>query len=187
MAAFEIGNLLALRRIVCQLHGSMLLMNKKIGVVLGLAALLGLYLYFQVDWDARAIRSEFKQLVDVVEKDGPVSSFEALGRSRKLVGHFAPKASVEYFPGRGLPKDLDGMGAAFLSVWTQIETASVSVQRHEVEIDPRGMEAESMVQAKCSVIFEGAERMGDTLKYRIYWVKIDGDWKIRTVLPLLDR
>lgn len=146
--------------------------------------LVGGYFYIMVDWDARAIRQRVSDLAHLVEKDGPVSTLEAVGRSRQLVRVFAEGAEVEYAPGRRLPKDLDAMGAAFISAWGQVDKASVRITRHEVEVDPDGSSAESMLTARCSVILNGSEQMGDTLEYRIYWSQRDGDWFIRSLFPL---
>lgn len=151
-------------------------------IVLAIVALLAGYFYTQVDWDARAIRKQLNELVELVEKDGPTSTFDSVGRSRKLVGCFANNPSVEYIPGRRLPKDLDSMSGAFLSVWGEIEQASVRISRHEVEI--KGDRAESNITARCSVIMDGSDRMGDSLNYRITWVRIDGEWLIQSVVAL---
>jgi hypothetical protein len=151
------------------------------GVLLLLAVA---YFYTQVDWDARAVRKSLNELIELVEKDGPVSKFEALGRSHKLPSYFAENARVEYFPSRRLPADSAAMRGAFLSVWGDIETASVRVLRHDVQIDDGKMTAESQVLMRSSVMMNGADKMGDTLEYRIYWIKIEGDWRIREVIAL---
>ncbi len=140
------------------------------------------YFYTQVDWEARAVRKQFSELVELVEKDGAVSKFEALGRSRKLTTFFTDDASVVYYRARSLPRDTDAMAGAFLSVWGQLERASVTVLRHEVLIDES--EAESQVTARCSVIMDGSEQVGDTLEYHIDWRKVDGDWRIWNVQPI---
>ena len=145
------------------------------------------YFYLQVDWNARAIRKQFSQLIELVEKEGAVSKFESVGRSRKLPGFFTDNASIEYFPNRRLPKDRDAMSGAFLSVWGQIDTASVSVLRHAVDIDEDALRCESNVVVRSSVIMNGSEKMGDTLKYRIYWRKIGNDWRIEEVIALDDQ
>lgn len=165
----------------------MIFKNKTLWVVVALLALVAGYFYTQVDWDARAVRKQFDALIELVEKDGPTSTLEALGRSRKVMEHFAPRASVEYFPGRHLPKDLDAMGGAFVSVWGKLDKASVRVTRHDVKVDENDSEAESMVTASCSVILNGSEQMGDTIKYRIGWDRIEGKWRIKSVVALAGR
>lgn len=151
-------------------------------IVLAVVALIAGYFYTQVDWDARAIRKQLNELADLVEKDGPTSTFDSVGRSRKLVAHFAESPSVEFIPGRRLPKNLDSMSGAFLSVWGEIDKASVRISRHEVEINED--RAESTVTAKCSVIVSGSDRMGDSLDYRISWIRVDGEWLIQSVVAL---
>ncbi len=158
-------------------------MNSKVPVIAIAAVLLiAGYFYTVVDWNARAVRKQLDALAELVEKDGPVSTFDSVGRSRKLPGFFADNPSVEYFPGRRLPKDLDAMSGAFLSVWGEIDTASVRISRHEVEVNDE--RAESMITARCSVVIDGSEKMGDVLDYRINWAKIEGDWLIRSVVAL---
>jgi hypothetical protein len=156
----------------------------KLTIIFTVLVLIAGYFYTQVDWESRAVRKQLSQLVELVEKDGAVSKFEALGRARKLPDFFTDNPSIEYYPDRRLPKDTDAMSGAFLSVWGQIDTASVRVTRHEVEIDEDEPRAVSNVVARSSVIIDGSEKMGDTLKYRIYWTKVESDWRIKEVLAL---
>lgn len=138
--------------------------------------LIAAYLFFQVDWEARAIRGQFDDLTELVEKDGAVSTLEAAMRSRKLANFFVDEPSLEYYPNRKLPSDIDALSGAFISVWKQVEKVSVRVLRHQVFVD--GRRAESQVMAQCSVRFDGAEQMGDTMKYRIEWVRGEENWLI---------
>lgn len=156
-------------------------MSSKLKVLMAavaLVVLIGAYFYSVVDWEARAVRQQMTRLVGLVEKDGPVSTLEALRRSRQLTDYFTQGAAIEYFPGRSLPKDLDAMRAGFLSVWGRVNSASIRVIGHEVEIHQSESMAESLLTAKCSVVLDGSEQMGDTMKYRVYWRKIEGDWRI---------
>lgn len=63
-------------------------------IVLAILGTLGAYFFFQVDWEARAIRKQFQALTELLEKDGPVSTFDALSRSRRLAGFFTNPASI---------------------------------------------------------------------------------------------
>ncbi|TVP80880.1 MAG: hypothetical protein EA353_02725 [Puniceicoccaceae bacterium] len=152
-------------------------------VVVVIAVIVG-YFYSQVDWESRAIRKQFQALTEVVEKDGPVSTFEALSRSRRLSGFFTEPVSVEYFRGRFLPRDLDAMGAGFLAAWGQVDAASVNVVRHELELQAGGQEARSLVTLRCRVVVGGRDQMRDTLKYQITWQKVEGTWRIQRIFPV---
>ena len=161
--------------------------SKRIAIIFALILFVCGYFYFQVDWEARAVRKQLSQVAELIEKDGAVSTFEALGRSRRLTGYFTTDAAIEYLAGRSLPRGSDAMGSAFLSVWGNVDQASVRLIKHEVAINDRGTEADSRVLASCSVVLAGAEQMGDTVQYRIYWRKIDGDWLIREVVAVGNR
>lgn len=151
-------------------------------VLLVVFALLTGYFYTQVDWEERAIRRQLSELTVLVEKDGPTSTFDSVGRSRKLVSYFAENPSIEFIPERRLPKDLNSISGAFLSIWGEIDRASVLIRRHEVEIDED--RAESSVTAKCSVFINGSDRVGELVDYRISWIRFDGEWLIKSVVAL---
>lgn len=155
-----------------------------IAITLAVFAGLAAYFFLNIDWDKRAIRSQFSELVEVVEKDGPVSTFEALSRSRRLTGFFTASPSIEYVPGRSLPKDLEGISAGFLSAWGQIESASIRVLRHEIELRGGDSEARSLATIRGRVVEGGQDRMRDTLDYQIFWKKGDGDWRLDRIFPI---
>ncbi len=156
-------------------------------ILFSVVALLLGWLVWHTDWDVRAIHKQLNALVELVEKEGRVSTFEALARSRKLPDFFAEDAQVEYLPGRQLPADKDALGPAFLSAWGQIESASIRLSRHEVSVDEEGSTAESTVYVTAKVVVSGEDQVGDTLEYRILWVKEDGIWRIEAVIPVVRR
>lgn len=156
--------------------------KKALGIFIALAGLLAAWLYFGINWDERAVRNQLTELVELVEKDGPVSQFEALGRSRKFKELFVAGALIEYMPGKALPRGTDAIQTGFLSVWGQIETASIRISQHKVDLGSNEAEASSTFYAKCRVVINGSERMGDTVFYRTYWVKRDGDWLVDRII-----
>lgn len=153
-------------------------------IILASVVAIGGYFYLQVDWEARAIRKQFQALTEVVEKDEPVSTFEALSRSRRLATFFTNPASIEYMRGRKLPEDLDAISAGFLSAWGRISEASITVLRHEITISDNSTEAQSEVTVRGRVVADGRDQMRDTIDYRILWQKIEGDWRIQQVFPV---
>lgn len=145
---------------------------------------LGGYFYFQVDWEVRAIRKQIEVLTGLVEKSGPVSTFEGLGRGRRLPGLFTETASIEYFRGRYLPQGADAISSLFLGVWGQINELSIRIVGHEVKIQQDGNAARSRVTTRTRVVMGGRDRVGDTLRYQVDWQKVDGQWRIHRILPI---
>lgn len=163
-----------------------MLFNRKnvLFLLIGVGLSLVVYGFFFVDWEARAVRAKFQSLVELVEKDGAISSFETLGRSRQFSAVFMPDAFIEYYPGRSLPRTHDSLGAAYLTVWNRLDSASIRVVRHEVDIDASKVDAVSQLVARCSVILDGSERIGDTVEYQVYWVKREGEWLIDRLVSM---
>ncbi|MDQ8195318.1 nuclear transport factor 2 family protein [Coraliomargarita sp. SDUM461004] len=162
-------------------------MSSKLKIFTGVAIaalFIAIYFYTQVDWEVRTIRKNFSELVELVEKDGPVSSFEAIARSRQLTAVFTKDARVEYLAGRSLPRGRDEMGRAFLAVWAKVDTVKISVLRHDVELSDSALEASSRVSVNCTVVIEGNDRMRDAVEYRIYWQKVGGDWLIGEIVAV---
>lgn len=153
-------------------------------ILLAVIAFVGGYFYLQVDWEARAIRKQFQALTELVEKDGPVSTFESLSRGRRLADFFTNPASIEYFRGRKLPENLDAISAGFLSAWGRIQEASITVLRHEIEIHQTGTEARSRVTLRGRVIADGRDQMDDKLDYQVFWQQIEGNWRIQRIVPV---
>ena len=159
--------------------------NKVTLVFVAALILLAVWFFFFRGSDEGAIRGQLDKLVEVVEKDAPVSTFEALSRSRQLTKIFAKKTHIEYSQARQLSGDSDTIASAFLSVWGQIDKVAIRVHSHSVEVTESGLEAESVFKATCNVVMNGSEQMGDTMEYRVNWIKVEGDWLIEQIVPLL--
>lgn len=157
---------------------------KTSAIVFGVLLLLCGYFYFQVDWEVRAIRKQLKQVAELVEKEGSVSTFESLARSRQLSNCFTEYAKVEYLAGRAFAGGPDELGRAFLAVWNQVDSASIAILRHEVELSEHHPEAKSRVTVNARVILAGNDAMRDSVQYQIYWRKLDGDWLIHEVVTV---
>lgn len=153
-------------------------------IVIAVLVFIGSYFYLQIDWEVRAIRKQFQALTEVVEKDGPVSTFESLSRSRRLAGFFTNPASIEYFPGRELPGDVDAISAGFLSAWGRVEEARIAVLRHEIELRENATDARSRVTIRGRVVADGRDQMRDTLNYQVFWQQVEGDWRISRLFPV---
>ena len=162
--------------------------NQKI--VLVLAALVSVFvgsIFWNMDWDARAIDKRMHELAELVEKSGAESTFEGLGRSRRVANLFTDSCEIEYLPQRSSLTGADAISGAFLSVRNAIETASVRLSRHTITVDADAERAESTVQASAKVATSGGDEWRDTLQYRIFWQKQEGEWLIRQIWIKDDR
>lgn len=150
-----------------------------ISLAIALAIILG-WMLWRTDWDSRAIHKTLKSLAELVEKDGSESTFEALGRGRKVPEFFMENAQIEYLPNRSFRAG-DTLSAVFLSARSQVETASVRISRHEIMVDAGGRRAESTARVSAQVTVAGGGRHSDSVEYRILWEKVAGDWRIRLI------
>ncbi|CAA6692897.1 Unannotated [Lentimonas sp. CC19] len=161
--------------------------QKTVLVVAALVALCIASLFWNVDWDARAIDKQLNELADLVEKSEPESAFEALGRSRRVADLFTDSCEIEYLPQRSSLSGADSISAAFLSVRNAIETASVGLSQHTIAVDAGAARAESSVRASAKVATRGGDEWRDRLNYRIVWEKVEGEWLIRQIWIKDDR
>jgi len=154
--------------------------TKTVLVLFAVAGVLTAWLVWKTDWDARAIHLRLNHLAELVTKEGEESTFESMGRSRKVMGFFMSDAYIEYLP-RSVLEGTEALGAAFLNVRAGIERASVGLSRHEITVADDGRRAESTVRANARVLARGEEEWHDSLDYHILWQKADGEWRISQV------
>ncbi|HAV12794.1 MAG TPA: hypothetical protein DCX06_04760 [Opitutae bacterium] len=156
--------------------------DKRIVYTGGLAAALLVGWIFFSGSPEKAIDRQLRVLTEIVQKEAAVSQFGALSRSRKLAEIFTENALVEYMPRESLPRGSDAMRSGFLSVWGQIEKASIRISRHEIEVSSSETEAISTFSATCKVVLRGTSQMADTVNYRAYWVKQNDDWLVDRII-----
>ena len=160
---------------------------KTVLALIVLVVLCVISILWNVDWDARAIDKQLNELAELVEKSEPESSFEAVGRSRRVGGFFTDDCEIEYLPQRSSVTGADSMRAAFMSVRSSIETASVRLSQHTITVDAEADRAESTVRAVAKVATRGGDAWRDTVRYGISWEKVEGDWLIRQIWIKDDR
>ncbi|MFQ3224450.1 MAG: hypothetical protein ACI8Z5_000699 [Lentimonas sp.] len=155
--------------------------QKTVLVLAALVALCVASIFWNVDWDARAIDKRMHELAELVEKSGPESMIESLGRSRRVANLFTDSCEIEYLTQRSSLTGADAISGAFLSVRNAIETASVRLSRHAIVVEADAERAESTVQASAKVATRGGDEWRDTLHYRIFWQQEEGEWLIRQI------
>ncbi len=165
-------------------------MTTRLKAVLALTVLVVLCvasILWNVDWDARAIDQQLNELAELVEKSGAESSFEGLGRARRVGSFFTDSCEIEYLPQRSSVTGADSIKGAFLSVRNSIETASVRLSQHAITVDADAGRAESTVRAVAKVATRGGDQWRETVRYRISWEFVEGEWLIRQIWIKEDR
>jgi len=127
------------------------------------------------------IKGRLKKLVELVEKTGNESTFEAAGKARKLEGFFVGGAEVEYLPNRSFRAEEKAMTGAFMQARSAAEAISIWVMSHRVAVGSGGLTAESTVKANAGVTLRGGETESRTLTHVLTWEKTDGEWRIAGV------
>ena len=155
--------------------------QKTVLVVVALVTLCVASIFWNVDWDARAIDKQLSELVELVEKSEPESTFEELGCSRRVASLFTDSCEIEYLPQRSSLNGADSISGAFLSVRNAIESASVRLSQHAISVDADAERAESTVQASAKVATRTGDEWSDTLHYRIIWEQVGGEWLIAQI------
>jgi len=161
--------------------------QKTVLFVAALVALCMASILWKIDWDARAIDKQLNELAELVEKSGPESTFEELGRSRRVATFFTDSCEIEYLRQRSSLSGADSISAAFLSVRGAIKTASVRLSQHTIAVDADAARAESTVRASAKITTRGGDEWRDTLNYRIVWDQVEGEWLIRQIWIKDDR
>lgn len=159
-------------------------MTTRLKAVLALTVLVLLCvasIVWNVDWDARAINQQLNKLAELVEKSQTESSFEAMGRARRVGNFFTDACEIEYLPQRSSVAGADSIQAVFLSARNSIQTVSVRLSQHSITVNTDAERAESTVRAVAKVAMRGGDQWGDVLNYRIAWEQIDGEWLIQQI------
>ncbi len=149
-----------------------------LSVLIVVILLIGGRLY-QTDWSQRAVDNRLLELVELIEKDGSETPILALGKSNQMKQFFTDTASIEYLPNRSPLSGGQAFAATFLSFRGFIETLSLRVGSHEIQIDESKASATSDVSIFPKGTMKGGERGGgEKLRFEISWLKRDGDWLI---------
>jgi len=155
---------------------------QRMGVIaLGVLVLGALVYWFWPRGAESEIRRRLKDLVELVEKTGGESTFEAAGRARKLKDFFVDGTEVEYLPRRSFRAEAERVSGAFLQARSAAQSISIWVISHKVSVGAGGASAESTVKANAGVALQGGKTESRTLTHALTWGKSDGEWRIAGV------
>jgi hypothetical protein len=160
--------------------------------VIRLIAVLGVLAAAVAAWswwgsDARRIGRALDRVERACEKDGPDGALELVADSHVLLDAFAPGLLVTARPYEGSIRDARELVGVIQRYRATADRIRISDGERTLDLGPGGT-------AEMSVVFvvEGDRRGSpgrERFRARLFWVEIEGEWKIREVevLEVLDR
>ncbi len=153
--------------------------------VLG-AGLIGAWLWWSSD--VRKLERRLSEIEELFGKSGPEDQLTAFGKTRQIVGLFAPGFVVLARPYQGSIADTAQLAAVIQSYRSSAGRIDVASGERSTEIDSERGTAET--RATFAVSGErGGGPGGDRFRARIAWVKLEGEWRIQEfeILEIVER
>lgn len=155
---------------------------------LALAAVVLALLVVWKSWsgDRRAIERRLARVLEVCEKRKADDQLAIIERARVLQKAFAPGFVIQAKPYKGTLTDLRQVIGAIETYRATARTVAVSSSDVDVELGAGG--TAEMTATVRAVGDRGGGPGAERFRARIFWVKVDGDWKIREfeVLEVLE-
>ncbi len=160
---------------------------RKLGLLAVALALLGAvgywgYFFFWLSDDERVLHGKVDELVELASKEGEETVFAGVGRARRIAEHFTEEFRLSM--GRPFP---DGTITRedLVVVVSQVRSGAgelrLSVSDRELTIEPGETTAVMELTGRGLLSYQGERWREDARRFRVEWVKVDGDWLIRQV------
>jgi hypothetical protein len=129
--------------------------------------------------DARRIGRALDRLERACEKSGPDGALDLVSRTATIVDAFAPGMLVTARPYEGSIRDPRELAGVIHRYRAGAERVRISESERELAVGERDT-------AEMSVVFvvegdRGGRPGRERFRARLFWVEIEGDWKIREV------
>lgn len=163
---------------------------KNVRILLPLILVLGAGLYFGyyriwLNDDERVIHAKVDELVELAGKEGEESVFSGIGTARQIARHFTEEFRLSM--GRPFPEGTSSRDELTAVVHRARESSSeirLRVSDRDLQVDESGERAVMELTGHGYLAHRGG-RGEESRRFRVEWIKEDGDWFIRTV-ELLD-
>ena len=152
-------------------------MKRIIAVVGVLAVAVSGWLWWRSD--ERRIGRALERLERACEKEGPEGALSLLGRTQTILDAFAPGFRVSARPYEGTLTDARELAGVIHRYRALSDRIRVRDAERRIEVQPNGT---AEMSALFAVDGSGDGRKGrESFRAQLYWVEVDGDWKIREV------
>ncbi len=141
--------------------------------------------YLWLEDDERVIHGKVDRLVELAGKDGEETVFVGIGRARDIADHFAEEFWLDL--GRPFPSgrsSRDELTGAVAQARGNVNELRLRVSDRDLEIEEGGERAVMKLTGHGHLTAR-SEQGRDARRFRIEWVKEEGEWVIEKV-ELLD-
>lgn len=150
-------------------------------VLLGVGGYFG-YHYLWLADDERIIHAKVDDLVELASKEGEETVFVGVGRARRIADRF----TEEFVLGMGRPfpdgtVTRDDLVVAVSQARGGVNELRLRVSDRDLTVDESGETAVMELTGRGLLSHQGHGRREDVRRFRVEWVKVDGDWLIRRV------
>jgi hypothetical protein len=126
--------------------------------------------------DSRQIGKALDRFEHACDKDGPDSPLSIIGRTETILAAFAPGFVATANPWEGTFTDPVAVAGAIQRYRALANRVRVSDTERSLEVKENGT---AEMTATFRVQGDAGLRGGEAFRARIFWVKDQGDWKIR--------
>ena len=149
-------------------------------LALGVAVYFGYY-YLWLEDDERIILGKIDTLVELASKEGDETVFVGVSRARDIADHFTDEFYLDM--GRPIPRgrsNRDELTAGIAQARGQIASLRLRVSDRDLVLDEGGERATMELTGRGRLDHQGG-RGEEARRFRVEWVKEDGEWLIERV------
>ncbi len=156
--------------------------NKKKALLAGLLIVVVALALFWLgrSGDERIINRRLDDLISLVNKDGPESQIEALGKARRISTFFVEQPLVRALPNQGVAHDRDRVAGILVVARNQASSIQVAMRNRQIHLSEDGLRARIYFTGSANVVYSGGSDR-HRADYTMEMIKRDGEWLIVSV------
>ncbi|QYY34837.1 nuclear transport factor 2 family protein [Ruficoccus sp. ZRK36] len=152
------------------------------GVSVAIAAIVLAFIFLGRGGDEQQIHDQLDRLEELGSKPAGESQIQSLTQAKKIADCFTEQAEVRIMPRLSYSSDRKELTGMMVGARSQVDSSEVSLGNRNIKVSEDGQRATVIITGTASIVVGGqSERHKD--RYRMEWVKVDGDWLIASVAP----
>lgn len=151
-------------------------------VALGVVCAILLFFYFRED-DASRIHAALDTMIEIVSKQEVENPVQGMLRVGRLEEYLVATPRMQVRGLRSVSGDRQQLIAAVAAARTRAKTIDVTVSQRRLAIAEDGQRAEMTATASVTLDYNGHPQK-ESGSLQMEWVKIDGSWRLHSVVAL---